>query len=364
VNARRVEIGLLAGALSLLALLAYGRQEALQARTATLSVYSTFDTGPNGYRALYDVLRAAGTPVRRFGRVLALLDADVRTLVISSYAGDPSAKNLDVRDGSRLRRFVNGGGRLVVLDTDFAGSRDVTPGVGTSGLAHARDAVVLAKTRFTAGVTEVRAPIDAVFPFAQRRGMVPLLANDRGVVATSYRFGKGEVVAITAPALFANAYLSQGDNAAFAYDVLAGHGPAAFDEYVHGYDDDLGFWQALPVPVRAAFWIVCAIVVLGLIGANIRFAPPIPLDPPDERDSSAYLDAMGALMRRARAGRAATARFAADAQRRTRGRGGASGSKRGEAIAELERLRQMPHPNDAALLRAATLDFQLRKDLR
>ena len=132
---------------------------------------------------------------------------------------------------------------------------------------------------------------------------MPLLADDRGMVA-DLSLGKGEVVAITVPTLFSNAHLLDADNLAFAYDVVAGHGPVAFDEYVHGYDDDVTLWQALPQPVRAAAWVVAAIVGLALIGANVPFAPPIPAEPPDERDSSAYVDAMAALLRRARPPRA------------------------------------------------------------
>ncbi len=104
----------------------------------------------------------------------------------------------------------------------------------------------------------------------------------------------------------------------------------------------------------------CAIVVLALIGANVPFAPPLPAKPPDERDSSAYVDAMAALMRRARAVRAATTLFAADAIRRARGRENPGVRA---AVADLERLRDLPHPSDAVLVRAAAIDFQLRKDL-
>ena len=354
----RVEAGVLAGGLAVLALLAYGREEAQRAIPPP-SAYSTYDTGRNGYRALYGVLLASGVPVRRFQRALGLLDADVGTLIVSSYAGEPSARGLDVHDAARLKTFVSHGGRLVVLDTDFAGADDFTPGVGTSTAAHGRDAVALARDRYTAGVQRVRAPIDAVFPFALRRG-IPLLANDNGIVAAAYAYGKGQVVAITAPGLFGNALLRDAGNLAFAYNVVSGHGPAAFDEYVHGYDDDLGFWQVLPVPVRVAFWIVSAIVVLALIGANVPFAPPIPAPPPDDRDSSAYVDAMALLMRRARAARAATAVFAADALRRTRGRENPAVRA---AVSDLERLCDLPRPSDAALVRAAVISFHVRKDL-
>jgi len=359
VKTRRLDAAVLSVGLAVLALLAFGREEAVRG-LARPSVYSTYDTGPNGYRALYDVLLAAGVPVRRFQRVLGLLDADVRTLVISRYADELApARWLDAHDAALLGGFVRGGGRLVVLDSDFAGSHDVTPGVGTTKVARAHDAVALANNRYTAGVKHVSARIEAVFPFALRSG-IPLLANDRGIVATVYSYGKGEVVAITAPALFGNASLRNDDNLAFAYNAIAGHGPAAFDEYVHGYDDDLGFWHALPAPVRAAFWIVSAIVALALIGANVPFAPPVLTPSTDDRNSSAYVDAMAALMRRARAVRAATALFASDAVRRARSRENAAVRA---AVAELERLRDLPHPSDAALVRAAVIDYQLRKDL-
>jgi hypothetical protein len=69
---------------------------------------------------------------------------------------------------------------------------------------------------------------------------------------------------------------------------------------------------------------------------------------------------MAALMRRARASRAATAVFLADAVRRTRA-GERAGTR--ASVAELERLHGLPRPSDAALLRAAVIDFHLRKDL-
>ena len=39
-----------------------------------------------------------------------------------------------------------------------------------------------------------------------------------------YRLGRGEVIAITAPALFGNAQLRNADNLRFAYNVIANHG--------------------------------------------------------------------------------------------------------------------------------------------
>jgi hypothetical protein len=295
---RRLEIGVVVICALLFVLLAYGRATIEEQRRP--SVASTYDTGPNGYRALYEVLRAAGLRVGRFERELPLLDPSVRTLIVTGYEHDPSAKPLDEKDAEALRRFVLGGGRLVAVDAEFAGPQDVVPQVGTTlqtpGGGEAR---VLARNGYTAGVARLRGSIDWTFPFKKPHGN-PLFANDRGIVALWYRFGRGEVIALTAPALFGNGELLNADNVRFAYNVIANHGDAAFDEYIHGYSETPTMWGVLPAPVRAAVWIVVAIAVIALIGANVPFAPPYLPDPSDERTSADYITAIAELMRRSR----------------------------------------------------------------
>ena len=262
------------------------------------SVYSSYDTGPNGYRALYEVLHTAGVPITRFGGLVAALGPSVRTLVITGYEHDPDAKPLDRRDTDELRRFVANGGRLIAIDEEFAGSQDVTPGVGSSFRSPSRIAAIpLATNAYTAGVAGVHGPIGWVFPYITSRG-IPLLANKDGIVALWYRYGRGEVVAVTAPSLFSNEALRNRDNARFAYNVIAGRGLVAFDEYIHGYSDSPTIWGVLPAAVRAAVWIVLAIAVIALIGANIPFAPPYLPAPPDERTSADYITAIAQLLRR------------------------------------------------------------------
>jgi hypothetical protein len=294
----RLDLIFLAIGLLLLGLLGYERSSLEQQRRP--SVYSTYDTGPNGYRALYGVLRAAGTPVQRFERELGTLDPAIRTLIVTGYERDPSAKPLDGHDASLLRRFVAAGGRFVAIDAEFAGPRDVTPSAGTTLQAPGGgDAIALVQNAYTAGAARASGSIDWIFPFTEPRG-TPLLANNHGMVAIWYRYGRGEVVAITAPSLFGNAELRNADNLRFIYNAIANHGVVAFDEYVHGYDDRLTMWSALPGPVHAAVWLVVAIIGLALIGANVPFAPPYLSEPADERDSSAYIAAMAELMRRSR----------------------------------------------------------------
>jgi hypothetical protein len=313
----RIEFAIAIAGILLLVLLAFGGRAA---REHNVSVYSTYDTGPNGYRALYEVLRGVGVGVGRFQRVLGVLDPSIRTLIVTGYEHDPSAKPLDEHDAAVLRRFVQAGGRLVAIDEEFAGPDDIAPGVGVTVRNGGGDAVALARNGLTDGVGRASGSIAWTFPFKEPRG-VPLLANDRGMVAVLYRVGRGDVIAVTAPAIFGNAQLRRADNLRFAYNIIAGHGPAAFDEYVHGYDDDLSLWAALPNAVRAAVLIVVAVVVLGVIGANAPFAPPYLPDAPDERDSSDYITAIAELMRRSRS-----------------------------------------RPSDTEVMQQATLDFHMRKE--
>lgn len=295
---RTVDIAVVIAGAMLVLLLSYERDTIEQKRRP--SVYSTYDTGPNGYRALFEVLQSAGVPVRRFEAPLETFGSSARTLVITGYEDDRSAKPLDENDTEFLRSFVSSGGRMVAIDSEFAGAQDVTPGVGTTLQTRGGgDALALAPNAYTAGVERASGTIDWTFPFKEPRG-IPLLANNVGMVAVWYRFGRGEVIAITAPALFGNAQLRNADNLRLAYNAIAGHGSVAFDEYVHGYDDSLTTWGALPAPVHAAVWIIVALAVIGLIGANVAFAPPYLPDPPDERDSSSYIAALAELMRRSR----------------------------------------------------------------
>ncbi len=241
-------------------------------------------------------------PVRRFEAPLGTLDRSIRTLIVTSYEFEDfnTTHPLDERDAALLKGFVRNGGRLVAIDTQFAGTSDAVPAVGSTVIAAGSSAIALSRNIYTAGVTHVRGAIDWIFPFTEKRG-IPLIANGKGIVGVWYRFGRGEVIAITAPALFSNESLRNADNLHFAYNLIANHGVAAFDEYVHGYSTTPTLWGVLPNAVRAAMWIVAAIVsCCALIGANAPFAPPLSLERPDERTSSDYMAAIAELIRRSR----------------------------------------------------------------
>jgi hypothetical protein len=319
----------------------------------TSSRPSTYDAGRNGYRALYRVLESAHVPVRQLRRSLTTITPG-GTLVLSDDSGDPARIAFDRTDRAALSRFVSGGGRLVVLSGDFDGLRDIVPHVPATSTADVKVAIAATVLRTAAGVRTVDTPSESAF--ARSAGAMPLLVSPGGDrVAIAYRIGKGSVIAVTSPEAFGNERLTKRDNVRFAYAVLAGHGPVVFDEYAHGYNDDATFWQAIPIEIRWALGATMVILLVGLIGANVPFAPPVPLDAPDERTSAAYVDAMASLLRRARARADALASLARNVRRAARS------TQRDGAVRELDELLAST-PSDAVLRRAAWLEFQLRKD--
>ncbi|HEY1429977.1 MAG TPA: DUF4350 domain-containing protein [Candidatus Tumulicola sp.] len=350
-NARGRDTMLLAIAIVALLAIAFARDRAKHPESRP--TFSSYDAGRYGYRALYAVLQNSGVTVRRLRRPLSTLGAG-GTLLVSDNAGDPAAIRFDKADKAALQRFVSGGGRLVVLAWTFDGAADIVPKIPASKDTANRYSIGSEALFAQTGIRSVDTPAQAAFAAPPHSSAV-LWGNNGGRVAIAYRLGKGTVIASTSPESFGNEKLLQRDNVRFAYAALAGHGPVTFDEYAHGYDDDATFWQAVPREVKFAVLLAGIVVLAGAIGANVPFAPPVPLDAPDERTSAAYVDAMGSLLRRARARSDAIATFVRDARKLP------ASPQRASALEELDRLLAAT-PTDAALRRAALLDFQLRKD--
>ncbi|MDQ2866450.1 MAG: DUF4350 domain-containing protein [Candidatus Eremiobacteraeota bacterium] len=266
----------------------------------SVSTYSTFESGSNGYRALFNVLASEGVPVQRYYGQLALLPPSVRVIVFTDtaperFAGIPH-EALSESDIRRLESF-----------------------------ARKRRILVFA------------APGERL---AQR------------LSGFSVRLAPGE---------YTNAALARNpQNAVRPYRLLAGRGEVAFDERLHGYSVDRSFWSALPVAVRAAALVTLAMLVFMIVGSNIRFEPAIAIDPPPDRDSSAYIRSVAALLRRSRGRSGAVNRFAREGARLA-GRGAFRIDTR-SLLDELSGIAQRRSFDDAAVIRAAQCYAAIRKE--
>ena len=116
----RTDLILLGVALALLVVVSLLRAAAPRAHP---SYPTTYDSGANGYAALYEFLQREGIDASRYE--LPLQDLPVRaTLVVAGdYALDPSL--LSTKRTSILDAWVKHGGRLIVLGSIFPNARDV-----------------------------------------------------------------------------------------------------------------------------------------------------------------------------------------------------------------------------------------------
>jgi len=377
---RKLRWETIAGSAALVALALLAILRANQGEQPQLSAPSTFEYGPGGYAALYDLLQREGVNVGRFERPHALLSHVRGTLVLAQTPTELIVGHggLGRNDLTALRDWVRAGGRLIALSPPYGDAGDTLLGIPASRKSEvpASHAVPFARLPANARVHRVSGDFSVEFDDRAAPKALPLLVSGSGIVALEYRFGAGTVIAFTDPSIFSNARLIQDDNARFAYNLLAPGEKIVFDEAVHGYTTGNSLWSALPIPVHYALYLAVAALLFAVIGNLVRFEPPLQLPAADEPDSSAYLTAMASLLERAGASRRVLGDrvdFTLRALRRTLGvsdraplRALVARITRPETraqVAELERLLRLERPTDAELMRAGTLCVRLQKEV-
>ena len=354
---RTLDLAIVVAALALLVALAGLRASQ---KAAQLSVPSTYDTGANGYAALYEMLAREDTRVDRFELPLAQLPRDATTLVLAGDGSlDGAAPSASI--ARSLDRWVRQGGKLFVLDSEISraarralglpdahsSKRRTSAAAGCAFLHALRSAVI-------AGVFE------SSYPAACTAQRATLFRVDGGAAGIAYLRGRGTIVAIATPTVFDNLHLSQPGNASAAYALLGG-GTVLFDEHIYGHDAGASFWDVMPQPVRIAILLALFTTALAIAGANLPFAPPYAAQPPDERDSGAYIASVARMLERGGAAHEAVARIAARCESILAPR--AAGDERARMLLrELRTLESTPRPGPHDVLAAGRIFARVRKD--
>jgi hypothetical protein len=137
------------------------------------------------------------------------------------------------------------------------------------------------------------------------RAAAPAFADDEGTVVSYARVGKGRVVLLGSVWSLTNEGLPQADNLTFALNALgpASAGPVYFDEYHHGFREQVS-WALLPLPLKVAVaQLLLAFFVLTYARSR-RFGRIVPLERAS-RERSEFLGTMTALLRKGQATRLA-----------------------------------------------------------
>lgn len=256
---------------------------------------SSYATAPEGLAAFADLLERSGHPVGR----LRGLPGDVRldrdsTVVLL----DPDLLRPD--EARVLRRFVEGGGRLV------AGGRRPDPWItallpadpvwrGRSPRSWRPAAPVAA----TQGVRRVRSAGEGAWGSAG--AVLPaLVAGGGSSLLLTAGPGDGQLLVLADASPLQNRLLARADNAAFGVALAGERGrPVQFMEAVHGYGSARGL-DALPGAWKLA---LAGLALAGLVFVAARarrLGPPdVPQRtlPPPRR---AYVEALASALERTR----------------------------------------------------------------
>ena len=317
-----------------------------------------------GYRAWYELLGREGIRVARFRRHHdALRETRIDTLIVA-FPDAPVPSSWDAAEHVALRAWVRRGGRLVDIGLWPRSGSDDRKG----------DLVFLDDPHVGGALGALRGPWATLVSSVDDRGkwrlfpvknarVETLLADRRGALVVRYRYGRGEVIGISTPALFENRALGRDDDARLAYLAARPRhgGVVAFDEAVRGDIVEKPWYRALDAPELVALAVAALAGLLWLLYGIIPLGPAVRLRAAREPTSEEFLDAVAALYERARARDHARDALVADARRALEH---APHTAENNALAaQVAAAANEPLANDAALVALAKLARTARQEI-
>jgi hypothetical protein len=269
---------------------------------------STYSTDPGGTAAYYRLLRDLGYDVsrsgRRFGRTT---NRDALLIVLF-----PSATPQDLTEGPRpdaspelLRELVAlaGDGRRMLLFGLEHLRPDALAVLGLSLVVGRHDDPLQPVVRELGDLPPID-PTSVARLRAEDAAWIPLLASGDNGYVVARPYASGRIVACVSSSPFTNAHIAEAGHGEWALRLVevAGGGTrrVAFDEYMHGYDEDSSLWSRIGPPGQLALaqLLLAFLVVVFSVGRRFGYAlvPRGPRPPVGE-----YVNAMALLYERAQA---------------------------------------------------------------
>jgi hypothetical protein len=355
---RAFEVTIVLASLALLVALAGLRASQ---REQQHTVPSTYDTGANGFAALYDMLGGEGVRVDRYELALAQLRPARGSALVIAGDGALDAVLDSPGDPRTLDAWIRQGGMVVVFDGAI--SRRTRDALHLPAVHETKQRPV--QQTGCAVVPALRgASVDGTFASAYAAACAAdrasLLQSGRDAAAMAYRRGAGVIVLFTTSTPLDDLHISHPGNARLAYALFAGR-TVLFDERYYGHDATGGFWQVLPQPMRIAVLVALAALLFAILGANLPFAPPFAANPPDERDSGAYIASLAQMLARGGAAHEVIARLAAACEQALSARAGADERAR-MLLREMRTLQATPSPGPHEVLQAGHIFARVQKE--
>jgi hypothetical protein len=283
---------------------------------------SSRSAGTLGTLALYTWFSNLGLDVGRINTSFDLAGSDV----VFCYDPTVAMTNADV---DSLMTYLRSGGDLVLVVTpaSLAAAAPLLGKLQVNPSATEGNGVATVAQPFDSTDRVHSVPVGSGLTFSDQAPLVPMLAENKQVVAGMVRVGSGGrayIIGDTQP--LSNDGLRHGDSAFLALSLLqrARGGRIAFDEYHHGEGTQTsGVGTIFGGPVGLATLLVVLVVLLGIALNGRRLGKPVQDGGTSVVPSAtAYVTAMGQLFARSRQRGPIAARYADELKRRI---GGATG---------------------------------------
>ena len=324
------------------------------------SIRSTFNSGPTGLRAFYQLLEESRYPVERWRQNFRELNRPASgsaSSVLVMVGPFLSQDAIEKEEAKELQQWVSSGGRLLVVSRSpslqfpdsrlLAAGKSVSPPLRTTRpeeLVDPDSAVLISQpTELTRGLRDLRisklasrisikseseeiqaeqnqdkngnaapsptpSPVDSEEDEGLRvSSPVVHLGDAEGAVLVSCSYGKGEVIFLSDPFPISNNGISQGANLTLALNLVdylgGGSSKILFDEFHHGYESrgNAVFSYFRGTPLVAGLMQVLLLAGVVVYSQGKRFARPLPMPVQDRHSPLEFVGSMASLQKSAQA---------------------------------------------------------------
>lgn len=280
---------------------------------------STYGRSPDGYGAWYAFMESRGVTIQRWQKPLErLFQTDqLKVPAIEAFNSDSTAEAQRRRKMESMMAVADSPSSSLITLLQVSDGEPLS--IASVAWVERGNVLLLLGTQAPATKapfeSAIASPVGNVQIQTSRRGtdrnarFKPLLNDSFGSVVWQQTMGKGRVIFASTPHLAANAYQDAPGNFEFLGTlVTATNLPIWVDEYSHGYKDtdvikqESGslFSYLAKTPLLLVFIQVVVIMLVLLWGQNQRLGPPIAPTTPTVDNSEAYIQAMAAILRKAK----------------------------------------------------------------
>jgi Domain of unknown function (DUF4350) len=321
---------------------------------------STYNSGPTGTRALYQLLEESGTPVARWRRGYSSLFAEAKDSILVIVGPFLSSQKVSDEDAVTLQGWISTGGRALIISRsplDQFGDpaiRAKAPEKFPAWDATPEQFIYKQSDELIAQPTELTQKVRglALSDFASRMSFHPQDSADRkdginrkdvteeagrvepahdpgetkddysaptlyapvihlgdkdGAALADFTYGEGRVIFLSDPFVVANNGLARGGNLTLAMNILRSMGAPErmifFDEFHHGYHDEgnplVNYFRGTPAPWLLLQGLGLSLLIIYTYGR--RFARPLPFPQVDRHSPLEFVGSMANLQQAARA---------------------------------------------------------------